>query len=76
MTVVHFWAPWSEACKQMGEVLDELMKESDGGKMRFIQVEAESAPEISLEHQITAVPTFVFMKVTKFMTQKNCFNVL
>ena len=36
LVVVHFWAPWSQPCKQMNDVMVELAEEHPG--VRFIRV--------------------------------------
>lgn len=36
LTVVHFWAPWSDPCKQMNEVMQELSHDQENAK--FIKV--------------------------------------
>ena len=37
LVVVHFWAPWSQPCKQMNDVMAELAEEHPS--VRFIKVE-------------------------------------
>lgn len=36
LVVVHFWAPWSQPCQQMNEVLEELAKEHEN--VKFVKV--------------------------------------
>ena len=36
LTVIHFWAPWSEPSKHMNEVMMELAKEHS--KVKFFKV--------------------------------------
>ena len=36
LVVVHFWAPWSQPCKQMNDAMVELAEEHPG--VRFIKV--------------------------------------
>ncbi|XP_070541405.1 glutaredoxin-3-like [Ptychodera flava] len=60
LVVAHFWANWAPQCGVMNEVLTELAKEYL--QVKFVKVEAESVPEISERHQISAVPTFIFIK--------------
>lgn len=62
--VVHFSAEWSDACKQIIEVLNELSQEVDPSKVTVCAVEAEKAPEISLQYNIIAVPTVLFLVVS------------
>jgi len=57
--VLYFYAPWSEACKQLDSVFEELMKTCN--HVNFVKIEAESVPEISIAHEVKAVPAFVFL---------------
>ena len=36
LVVVHFWAPWSQPCKQMNDVMAELAEEH--ATVKFIKV--------------------------------------
>lgn len=36
LVVVHFWTPWSQPCKQMNEVMEDLAKEYE--RVKFIKV--------------------------------------
>lgn len=57
LAVAHFAASWAPQCAQMNEVMEELAKDAAG--VTFVQLEAEDLPEISMKHEITAVPTFI-----------------
>ncbi|CAI8057784.1 Glutaredoxin-3 [Geodia barretti] len=69
LVVVHFWAPWSQPCKQMNDVMVELAEEHPG--VRFIRVEAEEFPEVSLKHEVVAVPTFIYLKGGRMVDRVN-----
>ncbi|SPP85768.1 glutaredoxin 3 [Drosophila guanche] len=58
-TVALFAADWAEQCAQVKDVLEELSKLL-GDKLQFISLNAEQFPEISMKHQIEAVPTVIF----------------
>ena len=36
LVVVHFWTPWSQPCKQMNAVMEDLAKEYD--RVKFVKV--------------------------------------
>ena len=38
LVVVHFWAPWSQPCRQMNDVMAELAKEHTA--VKFLKVSA------------------------------------
>ncbi|MBA0695394.1 hypothetical protein Goari_002021, partial [Gossypium aridum] len=58
--ILHFWASWCEASKQMDQVFSHLS--TDFPNSHFLRVEAEEQPEISEEYSVSAVPFFVFLK--------------
>ncbi|CAN8308479.1 unnamed protein product [Cochlearia groenlandica] len=58
--VVHFWASWCEASKQMDQVLSHLS--TDFPQALFVRVQAEEHPEISEAYSVSSVPYFVFFK--------------
>jgi len=58
--ILHFWAEWCEASKQMDRVFSHLCTDTPHAK--FLRIEAEQQPEISEAFSISAVPYFVFFK--------------
>jgi len=75
LVVIHFAASWAEQCKQMGDVLNELSKESALSDVVFITVDAESLAEVSYEYEIIAAPTFIFIKSGKQIDRLDGANV-
>ncbi|KAK9092532.1 hypothetical protein Syun_027443 [Stephania yunnanensis] len=63
--VLHFWASWCQASKQMDQVFSQLS--TDFPHAHFFRVEAEEQPEISEVHSVSAVPYFVFFKGGKII---------
>ncbi|KAJ3682203.1 hypothetical protein LUZ60_014776 [Juncus effusus] len=61
--VLHFWASWCEASKQMDQIFSHLA--ADHPHALFYRVEAEEQPEISEAYSVAAVPFFVFCKEGK-----------
>ncbi|XP_043238306.1 glutaredoxin-3-like [Amphibalanus amphitrite] len=59
LTVAHFAAHWAPQCQQMNEVLEELARDPQLAHVRFVTVEAEDLPDLSVKHAVAAVPTFV-----------------
>lgn len=61
LTVVHFSAEWAEQCKQVTEVLKELLKlpevQSSGSKIAVC--DAEKLSEISLQFKVNIILTFL-----------------
>ncbi|KAM7506087.1 hypothetical protein LguiB_004991 [Lonicera macranthoides] len=58
--ILHFWAKWCEASKQMDQIFSHLS--TDFPHSHFFRVEAEEQPEISEEYKVSAVPFFVFLE--------------
>ncbi|KAH9902394.1 glutaredoxin [Cubamyces lactineus] len=60
VSLINFWAPWAEPCKQMNEVVVELAKKYP--QVLVLQVEAETQSDISESFEVEAVPTFVILR--------------
>ncbi|XP_059659187.1 monothiol glutaredoxin-S17 [Cornus florida] len=58
--ILHFWASWCDASKQMDQLFSHLS--TDFPHAHFLRVEAEEQPEISEAYSVSAVPYFVFLK--------------
>lgn len=60
VTLLNFWAPWAEPCQQMNQVVSELAAKYP--QAMFLQVEAESQPDVSESFDVESVPTFVLLR--------------
>ncbi|KAM5544082.1 hypothetical protein V8D89_002268 [Ganoderma adspersum] len=60
VSLINFWAPWAEPCKQMNEVVIELAKKYP--QVLVLQVEAEDQADIAESFDIEAVPAFVILR--------------
>jgi len=65
MAVVHFMADWAPECATIKAVLEELGKDAALAQVKFYQLQAESLPEISMKHEIVAVPTVLLFRQGK-----------
>ncbi|XP_028391066.1 glutaredoxin-3-like [Dendronephthya gigantea] len=63
LVVVHFAATWAPHCKQMADVIGELVK--DNVHVKFLQIEAEDLVSLSEKFKIASVPTILFFKNEK-----------
>jgi thioredoxin-like negative regulator of GroEL len=61
VSLLYFWAPWAEPCKQMTEVVEELSRKYE--QLLSIQIEAEEHSEISESFDIESVPAFLVLRV-------------
>lgn len=61
-----FSAEWADQCNQILDVIGELGKKSEYQEnLQFLNVPAEDLSDVSLKHQIEAVPTVLFFKGSK-----------
>jgi len=65
LTVVHFWASWANQCEPMDEAMNILSDELQ--HVGFVRVEAEEVPDVAMEYEVAAVPTFVFFRSGKVL---------
>ena len=56
--VINICAEWCEPCVQMNIVFAELA--SENGKLHFLQVDADSLPELCERFELESVPAFLF----------------
>lgn len=63
VSVVLFSAEWAEQCTQILDVMTDLSKKPEySAAIQFLNVPAEELSEVSLKHQIDAVPTVLFIR--------------
>ncbi|KAF5827260.1 thioredoxin-like protein [Dunaliella salina] len=60
LVVLHYWAQWCEPCKHMDKVMAQLAAEHP--QATFMRVEAEEVDQATIKHEVTTVPSFVFIK--------------
>ncbi len=66
--LVDFWAPWCGPCKMIAPVVDEAAKEY-AGKLKVCKVNVDESPRVASQFGIMSIPTLVFFKQGKVMTQ-------
>ena len=58
--LLFFWAEWHEPSKKGGQIHEIVSTLSEKyTNIKFLRVEAESAPELSEKYEVSLVPTFV-----------------
>ncbi|PWY98724.1 glutaredoxin [Testicularia cyperi] len=60
VSLLNFWAPWAEPCKQMNEVVREIATKYP--QILCLVIEAEALPDVSESFDIEAVPSFVLLR--------------
>jgi Thioredoxin len=61
VSLLYFWAPWAEPCKQMTEVVVELSRKYP--RLLSLHIEAEEQSDISESFDIESVPSFIILRV-------------
>lgn len=54
--VVDFYAPWCGPCKMIAPLLDQLAAEFEG-RIKFVKLNVDEAPEVAGRYDVTGVPT-------------------
>lgn len=76
MSVILFSADWAEQCTQISDVLSDLAKKPEYAEsLQFLNVPAEELSDISLKHQIEAVPTVLFVRGNKAIDRIDGVNI-
>ncbi len=53
--IVDFWAPWCGPCKQLGPLLEKLVKQA-GGMVRMVKVNIDENQEIATQLRVQSIP--------------------
>ncbi|XP_025413472.1 glutaredoxin 3 [Sipha flava] len=62
LSVVHFYADWSEPCQYMNNILSDLASDSDFQNIKVAKCLAEDFAELSLKYNVSAVPKFILFR--------------
>lgn len=54
--IVDFWAPWCGPCKQLGPMLEKLVRQA-GGLVRLVKINIDDNQELALQLRVQSVPT-------------------
>lgn len=54
--IVDFWAPWCGPCKQIGPVLEKLVR-SARGKVRLVKIDTDKNQSLAAQLRIQSIPT-------------------
>lgn len=65
VSLLYFWAPWAEPCKQMSEIFTELTRKYS--EVLSLQIEAEEQPEIAESFSIESVPLVLLLRVRRLL---------
>src|SRR5919199_2696612 len=59
--VVDFWAPWCGPCKQLGPLLEKVVRASNGA-VRMAKLNIDENPEIAQQMRIQSIPAVYAFK--------------
>lgn len=59
--VVDFYAEWCGPCKALAPLLEQLAGAFEG-RMRFVKVNVDNAPQLAARYQVTGVPTLALFR--------------
>ena len=53
--IVDFWAPWCGPCKQIGPVLEKLVRGA-GGKVKLVKIDIDKNPQLAQTFRVQSIP--------------------
>ena len=53
--IVDFWAPWCGPCKQLGPLLEKVVKSANGA-VRLVKIDIDKCPEIAQQLRVQSIP--------------------
>lgn len=59
--LVEFYANWCGPCRAVGPIVEEL-KDEMAGRAKVIRINVDLEPQLSAEHGIRSIPTFIVFK--------------
>jgi len=57
--LVNFWADWSQPCRRLGSVLEEVAAGCNG-RAKIVKVNADDNPNLGLSYWIQSIPTLLY----------------
>lgn len=59
--IVDFWAPWCGPCKQLGPIIEKVVRGA-GGKVKLVKVDIDQSPAVAQQLRIQSIPAVFAFK--------------
>jgi len=59
--LVDFWAPWCGPCQMMGDIINELAKETEG-KFGVFKINVDESPALAEKYSVMSIPAIKIFK--------------
>ncbi|MFB3134945.1 MAG: thioredoxin, partial [Rhodospirillales bacterium] len=59
--IVDFWAPWCGPCKQLGPMIEKLVRQA-GGLVRLVKINIDENQDLATQMQIQSIPAVFAFK--------------
>jgi thioredoxin 1 len=69
MVVVDCYADWCPPCKMIAPFIEELSNDY-AGKVTFVKVDVDAAPNVAMQYGVRSIPTLLFFKNGKLSDQQ------
>jgi len=68
--LVDFFAPWCGPCQMMTPILEEMINDYKGQKVKIGKLNIDEGQEIASKYGVMSVPTFLVFKNGKVVDKK------
>ena len=68
--LVNLWATWCGPCRQVSPALEQLATER-AGSLKLVKVDVDTAPGLSQQFQVQAVPTLLVVDKGRVLARKS-----
>ena len=59
--IVDFWAPWCGPCKQLGPIIEKVVKEANGA-VRLVKINTDEHPYFAQQLRVQSIPAVYAFK--------------
>ena len=53
--IVDFWAPWCGPCKQLGPLIEKVVKEANGA-VKLVKINTDQHPQVAQQLRVQSIP--------------------